>query len=83
MMLLRQVCKNQWFKPSELEELQNKKLRAIIKHAYKNTEFYHHKFKNAGVHPDDIKTVDDLKKYLILQKMNFECNLLRLESQKA
>lgn len=60
--LLHQVRKNQWLKSSELEELQNKKLRAIVKHAYDNTEFYHHKFKNARIHPDDIKTVDDLKK---------------------
>lgn len=62
LMLLHQVRKNQWLKPSELEELQNKKLRAIVKHAYDNTEFYHNKFKNAEIHPDDIKTVNDLKK---------------------
>jgi len=60
--LLYQVRKNQWLKTSELEELQAKKLRAIIKHAYENTEFYHRKFKDAGVRPDDIKTAEDLKK---------------------
>ncbi|MDR7665092.1 hypothetical protein RG963_04655 [Methanosarcina sp. Z-7115] len=62
LMLLHQVRKNQWLKPAELEELQNTKLRAIVKHAYDNTEFYHHKFRDAGVHPDDIKNVYDLKK---------------------
>jgi phenylacetate-CoA ligase len=61
-MLLHQVRKNQWLKPAELEELQNTKLRSIVKHAYDNTEFYHHKFRDAGVHPDDIKNVCDLKK---------------------
>jgi phenylacetate-CoA ligase len=60
--LLHQVRKNQWLKPSELEELQNKKLRAIVKHAYENTEFYHRKFKDAGVRPDDIRTVNDIHK---------------------
>ncbi len=62
LMLLQQVRKNQWLKPSELEELQNKKLRAMVKHAYDNTELYHYKFKNAGIRPEDIKTVNDLKK---------------------
>lgn len=62
LILLNQVRKNQWLKPSELEELQNKKLRSMVKHAYENTEFYHYKFKNAGIHPDDIKTVKDLEK---------------------
>lgn len=60
--LLHQARKNQWLKPSELEELQNKKLRSIVKHAYENTEFYHQKFRDAKLHPDDIKTVNDLKK---------------------
>ena len=32
--LLRQVRKNQWLKTSELEELQAKKLRVIVKDAF-------------------------------------------------
>jgi len=60
--LLHQVRKNQWLKTSELEELQAKKLRGIIKHAYENTEFYHRKFKDAGIRPEDIKRVEDLEK---------------------
>ena len=34
----------------------------MVKHAYDNTEFYHRKFKDARVRPEDIRTVDDLKK---------------------
>lgn len=49
MRLLRKVWKNPWLKTSELDELQAKELRAMIKHAYENTEFYHRKFKDAGV----------------------------------
>lgn len=60
--LLHQARKVQWLKPSGLEELQNKKLRAIVKHAYENTEFYRQKFRTAGVRPEDIRTVDDLHK---------------------
>jgi len=60
--LLLQARRNQWLKPAELEELQAKRLRAMIKHAYDNTEFYHRKFKDAGIRPEDIRTVDDLKK---------------------
>lgn len=60
--LLRQLRKNQWLNTSELEDLQSKKLRAMIKYAYENTEFYHAKFKSAGIRPDDIKTAEDLKK---------------------
>lgn len=59
---LHQARKNQWLKPSELKELQNKKLRAIVKHAYYNTEFYNRKFKDVGIRPEDIRTIDDMKK---------------------
>lgn len=60
--LLRQLRKNQWLNTSKLEDLQSKKLRAMIKYVYENTEFYHAKFKSAGIRPDDIKTAEDLKK---------------------
>ena len=59
---LMEARKNQWLKPSELEELQAKRLRAMIKHAYDNTEFYHRKFKEAGIRPENIRNVDDLNK---------------------
>lgn len=38
-----------------------KKLRAIIKNAYENTEFYHRKLKTEGIRPDDIRTVEDFR----------------------
>lgn len=72
---LQQLRKNQWLKPSELEELQNKKLRAMIKHAYENTEFYHGKLKDAGVRPEDIKNVDDLKKIPFTTKNELRDNI--------
>lgn len=59
---LMEARRNQWLKPSELEELQAKRLRVMIKHAYDNTEFYHRKFKDAEIRPEDIRTVEDLKK---------------------
>jgi len=59
---LHQLRKNQWLKPSELQKLQRKKLRAIIKYAYFNIKFYNRRFKDVGVKPDDIKTVEDLTK---------------------
>lgn len=59
---LHKLRKNQWLKTSELEELQIKKLRSMIKHAYENTEFYHKKLRCANIRPEDIKNIDDLKR---------------------
>ena len=68
LMYLHRVMKQQWLKASELEEIQQKMLRGIIKHAYDNVPLYHQKFRSVGVMPDDIKTVRDLEKIPITTK---------------
>ncbi|MDH5771011.1 MAG: phenylacetate--CoA ligase family protein, partial [Candidatus Bathyarchaeota archaeon] len=65
---LYELRKNQWLKPSELQRIQGKKLRAIIKHAYSTVEFYHKKFNAAGIKPDDIRTIEDLPKIPVTTK---------------
>jgi len=71
---LHKVMKQQWLKTSELEEIQRKMLRGIIKHAYENVPFYHSKFDSVGVKPDDIKTVEDLSKIPITTKQELRDN---------
>jgi len=57
-----ELSRNQWLKPDKLKKLQEKRLRAILKHAYENVPLYHEKFESVGLKPDDIKTVEDLSK---------------------
>jgi phenylacetate-CoA ligase len=59
---------NQRLNSSEIRELQNKKLRALIKHSYAHVPYYRHLFKKAKLRPDDIKTVDDIGKIPISKK---------------
>ena len=47
---------------AELLDLQNERLGILINHAYANVRFYRNKFDAAGLNPDDIKTLEDLKK---------------------
>ena len=63
-----ELRRNQWLKSSEIQEIQRKRLRAIIDYAYHNIEFYHEKFNAAGVKPDDIRTVEDLPKLPVTTK---------------
>ncbi|WP_340818783.1 phenylacetate--CoA ligase [Methanolobus sp. WCC4] len=46
----------------ELEKLQEKKLRNLVNYVYTHSDFYKERFDEAGVRPEDIKTLDDLKK---------------------
>jgi phenylacetate-CoA ligase len=47
----------------ELRALQLKRLRATLAHAYAHSPVYRAKFDAAGVHPDDVKGLQDLAKF--------------------
>lgn len=65
---LWKIRKAQQLNPSELEKLQNRKLRAVVKHAYENVPYYHELFNSAKLKPEDIKTKEDLVKIPITTK---------------
>jgi phenylacetate-CoA ligase len=46
----------------ELRELQTERLEIVVNHAYSRVDFYRKRFDEAGLSPDDIRTLDDLKK---------------------
>jgi phenylacetate-CoA ligase len=48
--------------PDELQSLQGEKLRKQIQYVYEKSEFYQRKFKEGGLAPGDIQSVQDLKK---------------------
>ncbi len=47
----------------ELRALQFKRLKATLHHAYANSSVYKAKFDDAGVHPDDCRSLADLAKF--------------------
>jgi len=55
----------------ELQRLQQKKLHALISYVCTYSEFYKRRLKNAGVTPDDIKTLNDLQKLPFAVKKDF------------
>lgn len=46
----------------QMRELQGEKLRKIVAHAYANSPFYRKRFDEHGVHPSDIRSIDDIVK---------------------
>jgi len=59
---LWKIRKNLHSKSSDLRKMQNRELRAMLQYAYENVPFYHRKFVEGQIRPDDIKTVEDLVK---------------------
>lgn len=80
--LFEEFEKNQWYSLSDLTEYQNEKLRALIKHAYHTVPYYTELMKKLNLHPDDIKTVNDLYKLPLLTKQDIKNNFNKLISLK-
>ena len=55
---------------SKLRELQIKRLRKLVSYVYRNNPFYHKRFKEIDLKPDDIKTLDDIVKIPFLTKQD-------------
>jgi phenylacetate-CoA ligase len=65
---LCRLRKHAWLKREQLEQIQNKMLGSVIRHAYKNVPLYREKFKKAGIRPEDIRSVKDLVKVPMITK---------------
>ena len=54
--------------PSDREASILRKLKAIVRWAWDHSLFYREKWENAGVHPDHLKTLDDLSRFPVVTK---------------
>lgn len=53
---------------AKMKELQLERLKWSLNHAYNNNKIYHDKFDAAGFHPDQFKSLDDMKRVPFLNK---------------
>ena len=58
----------------EIRDLQLKKLKWSLHHAYENVTAYREKFDLLSVHPDDLKTLSDLSKFPFTTKLDLRKN---------
>jgi phenylacetate-CoA ligase len=57
-----------------LETLQLKRLKQVVQRVYHTVGFYRRAFDEAGVQPDDINTLDDLRKFPFTTKQDLRDN---------
>jgi len=55
-------------KPEELKALQYRYLKTLVYRLYSFSEFYHSKMRSASVHPDDINSLEDIRKLPFMSK---------------
>ncbi len=58
----------------EIAALQLERMKWSLQHAYDNVPFYRKSFDDAGVHPDDLKSLSDLAKFPFTLKQDLRDN---------
>lgn len=59
--LFRLALKNQHLPEAELHELQFRKFKELLVHAYRNVPYYRKKYDEAGISPDRINSMEDIR----------------------
>ena len=54
--------------PESISRLQERKLIALVRHAYDRVPFYRRLFESANIEPADVRSLDDLKRLPIVSK---------------
>ncbi|MBW2525602.1 MAG: glycosyltransferase [Deltaproteobacteria bacterium] len=67
--------KTQWLDRSALRELQDDKLRRLIRHCYRNVPFYRERMQAAGLRAEDIRGQADLDKLPLVSKEELRKNV--------
>jgi phenylacetate-CoA ligase len=80
---LADLERTQWLTEAELRELQERKLRSIVRHAYNTVPYYLEIFKSRGIGPDEIRSIDDLSRLPILTKETLRARHADLVSRSA
>ena len=65
---LYKLRRSQWWSAAELEELQWRRLSKLLRHAYAHTSYYRRLFESVGLLPDDVRSIDDLKRLPVTTK---------------
>lgn len=68
----RDFSMSQYLSQSELDDLQNDRLRSQLVHAYRSIPFYRHRMERTGITPLDIHSVHDLPLLPVLTKRDIQ-----------
>ena len=72
---LAELERTQWLSRTELEELQFRKIKSLLKHAFEHVPFYRNYYTREDIHPEDIKSYKDFQAIPFLTKDAINNNL--------
>ena len=76
--LYKKLMEREYWTAQQWQEYQESLMRSFVRHCYDNVVYYRKQFEKHHLHPNDIKTVGDLRKIPILIKEQVRNNLKEL-----
>ena len=73
--------KHQYLDKAQLEDLQWRRLKNMIQHAYQNCAFYKKRMDQAGLNPGSINSIESFRKIPLLTKEDIQGNLKELTAK--
>jgi phenylacetate-CoA ligase len=80
--ILRFLKESEWWSQEQICDFQDRKLQQIVHHAYESVPYYRQVFDGLGLHPQDIRSQQDLSKLPILTKDDVQRNYEELISRR-
>ena len=81
MKCLKELEQSQWWPRDKIVELQNQRLRQLVRHAYSKVPYYRRLLDDRGLKPNNIELAEDLVKLPILTKRLIKNNFDNLMAQ--
>ncbi|HKB04905.1 MAG TPA: phenylacetate--CoA ligase family protein [Gemmataceae bacterium] len=77
---LRTLERTQNDPPEVIRDRQLAAVRAMVRHAWETVPFWRHRWRELGLHPDALESLDDLRQFPILAKADLRAHGGRLRS---
>ena len=71
---LYKMIRSAYWNHDKMRKYQEKKLRHLVKYSYDNVKFYHDRFKELNMRPEDISGLEDLGKLPVVKKDDIRRN---------
>ena len=78
---LARLERTQFDRPEVIRDRQLDAVRRIVRHAWDTVPFYRDRWAAAGLHPDVVRTLDDLRRFPVLTKADIRAAGNRLHSE--
>lgn len=71
---------DQWLSPEDLAQLQLTRLQALLEHCYREVPYYRRRWRELGITPADIRSLDDYARLPTLSKADIRENFQDLQA---